>query len=795
MHLRLITCCAAVVASFLPVVASAATTQQVQQAVDKAKAYLYAQQLKDHTWEYAFDGHGVQKSGQTALAVYALLAAGESAQDPRLAPAIEYLRKTSTTGVYALGLRCQIWLMLPPTQEVKAAMNRDANILVRGLKRGAGQASGFYDYNAGGSGTAYSHSRAQYGVLGVWAAEQMGLQVPREYWFVVEKAWLEHQDPSGGWNYIWRRDDFPVTPGMTAVGIATLFITQDYLRAQEGLNCGGNIRNEAIDRGMKWLSDNFDKVATDEIYHRDLPYSTLYSVERVGVASGFKYFNGIDWYQKGADWLVKKQKSDGSFPSEFTGIKHYTTGLAVLFLIRGSSPLMMNKLDYSAAGAGPPSAEGAERPRGAATVDDKEAHWNQRPRDVANLARWTGRQIERELNWQIVNLDGPVDDFHDAPILYIAGNQRIELSDEQAAKIKAFVEQGGIVLGHADCSSENFSNGFKAMASKMFAYEFTPLPENHVIYTNQQFPRSKWKGKPNVLSMSNGARELMLLLPDADMARGWQMQQHTGPREEHFQLGTNLFLYAVDKKNLRRRGESFLVKKDEKITPSRALKVARIVYSGNWDPEPGGWRRLAAVMNNERDVALTVQPVKAGAGELAKFKVAHLTGTMPFKLEDAQRAEIANFVKGGGLLIVDAAGGSTAFTTAAEAELAAMFPGATEQLKQTIAPTHAILLNDGKPLEVDYRTFARSKLGNVRGPQLRGLSLDGRLAVIYSREDLSVGLVGQPVDGIVGYDPASATRLMANILDKTLPPSSKPLAKKSATTKKAATTRSAAGKK
>jgi hypothetical protein len=784
MILRIIFCVVAAVACAASL-APAASTQEIQQAVDRAKAYLYEKQMPDHTWEYAATHGAGQKTGQTALAVYALFCAGESPQDERIAPALEYLRKTPTTAVYALGLRCQIWLMLPPTPEVRMAMNRDANVLVRGLKRGAGDASGFYDYTAGGSGTNYSHSRSQYGVLGVWAAAQMGLAVPREYWFVVEKAWLEHQDPSGGWNYIRHREDYPVTAGMTAVGVATLFITQDYLRAADGLNCSGNLRNEAIDRGMNWLSNHFHLVATNERYDRDMPYSTLYAVERVGVASGYKYFNGIDWYQKGADWLVTKQKKDGSFPDEFSAYKHYTTGLAVLFLIRGSSPLMMNKLDYSAARAGPASAEGAERPRAAAT--DNEPHWNQRPRDVANLARWTGRQIERELNWQIVNLDGPVDDFHDAPILYIAGNQKLELGDEHAAKIKTFVEQGGLVVGHADCSSENFAEGFKALGSRLFKYEFAQIADNHVIFTNQQFPRSKWKSKPSVLSMSNGARELMILLPDGDPGRSWQMQQTTGAREEHFQLAADVFLYAVDKKNLRRRGESYLVKKDGSIKPSREIKLARIAYSGNWDPEPGGWRRLANLLHNEHGGAtLAVETVTAGVGKLGGFKVAHLTGTMPFTLDDAARAELKNFVKAGGLLIVDAAGGSTAFAAAAEAELAAMFPDAAKQLTQVLPPTHAIYVENGKPLEIDYRVYARSKLGSLRGPQLRGVTVDGRLAVIYSREDLSVGLVGQPVDGIIGYSPPTATRLMANIIDPNgrKPPSTKPASTKPATTKK-----------
>src|SRR5687768_6425697 len=92
---------------------AAATNEQIKQTIEKAKAYLYSQQQEDKTWEARYSVSGDQKTGYTALAVYALLAAGESRQDPRLVPAIAYLKKTDTTGVYALGMRCQLWLMLP----------------------------------------------------------------------------------------------------------------------------------------------------------------------------------------------------------------------------------------------------------------------------------------------------------------------------------------------------------------------------------------------------------------------------------------------------------------------------------------------------------------------------------------------------------------------------------------------------------------------------------------------------------------------------------------------------------
>ncbi len=38
------------------------------------------------------------------------------------------------------------------------------------------------------------------------------------------------------------------------------------------------------------------------------------------------------------------------------------------------------------------------------------------------------------------------------------------------------------------------------------------------------------------------------------------------------------------------------------------------------------------------------------------------------------------------------------------------------------------------------------------------------MAAFFSREDLTVGLVGQDVDGIFGYTPESATSLMRNVV-------------------------------
>jgi hypothetical protein len=223
----------------------------------------------------------------------------------------------------------------------------------------------------------------------------------------------------------------------------------------------------------------------------------------------------------------------------------------------------------------------------------------------------------------------------------------------------------------------------------------------------------------------------------------------------------------VDKSNLLYKGETVIVK-DKGVAPAATLRVARLNVGDNADPEPGGWRRMANVMKNDHKLALAVEPVSLGGGKLGGYKVAHLTGTTGFKLDDAARKELADFVAGGGTLVVDAAGGSAAFADAAELELAAAFGAdAARGMARRIRSDHPVFNLPGVKLDrFGYRRYARKIVGDLKGPRLKGIQAAGgnRVGVFYSREDLSGGMVGQAVDGVVGYDVATATALVRNIL-------------------------------
>src|SRR5207248_8214444 len=115
----------------------------------------------------------------------------------------------------------------------------------------------------------------------------------------------------------------------------------------------------------------------------------LYGIERAGLASGFKYFGKHDWYRELAQRILLTQGGDGAW-GESNVIE---TAYHLLFLSRGRHPILMNKLRF-------------------------DGYWANRPRDLANLARFAGKQLERPLNWQVVPLDNDYTDWMDSPILY-----------------------------------------------------------------------------------------------------------------------------------------------------------------------------------------------------------------------------------------------------------------------------------------------------------------------------------------------------------------------------------------
>lgn len=743
-----------------------ASPEQVEAAITAAQQYLLSQQLADGSW-----GQGIppanQVGGPTALVTYALLCSGLPSTEPHVAKALAYLQSVPMTGTYALGLRAQVWYQLslefdpdkpsPDRARLATLIDNDLRLLLKGVNR-AGNAAGMYTYLVNNPMGAYDHSCANYGAMGVWACAQTGAEVPQSYWAMVDKGWKSHQQPDGSWGYQMRIGNAAGTASMTAGGLVNLFICQEFLDPNKNAECQGNAQHPNIDAAIQWLGQNLRAQGA-------MGY-TLFNLQRDGFESGLVQFGDYDWYTEGADGLVRSQTPNGPWPGGNGGTE-VNTAFCLAFLALGRAPAVLNKLQYENALAAGGNGGGA------AFGKDKFGHWAQRPRDAANITRWIEKRLHKRLNWQVVNLAMPMEILHQSPILYISGNQKLAFTPEQLDTLRRYVLEGGMVVGNPDCGSKEFADSFKQLGESLFPdYAFRPLSASHPIYEDELFPAAADKKLPALSALGNQAREFFILFGADDPGRAWQLLPqtlHNGigavgsalPKDELYHLAGNLYYYSTERGLLRDKKKTWIL--PEQPPADKKLTVARLAYDGNWDPEPFGWDQMRQYLRGTQQLELDMPRVHLGSGELdiAKYNIAYLTGTAAMELTDKQRQELKQFAYEGGVLIVDAAGGSPAFVKSAEEELQKAFGRDLE----VVPPGHPVFTIAADCSTVKYRDKAKKTLGAAFDkPLLKQIDEGGRVRVFFSPLDLSVALVGQPIDAINGYSPESAMPLMMNML-------------------------------
>ena len=731
---------------------------QVEKAIDAGIQYLWSQwNAKEAHWE----GYGKQVDkktkkvsyrypvGSTALAAYALLEAGVTPQDERMGKTLEWMAKQPCTKTYSLGVRASAWHAANRTSDRKyiKQLAADARTLVHG-----GAHYGRYHYDVKGVQTAkskgFDNSCSQYGVLGVWAAARDGgLEIPVKYWERVMEHWLKVQGPTGGWGYTSATGKDKKTgkvtdasrPTMTTAGLATLYVCLDNLYASRYIACRGNKEADIapIAKGMAWLEKRFAAAVKGGGHWCYF----LYCMERVGLASGKKYFGTADWYRTATLNLLPKQK-DGKW-----GNGVVDTSFALLFLVRGRHPVLFNRLQY-------------------------DGDWNNRPRALASLTRWISRNFEKTVNWQVIDIRTSVSEWHDAPILCITGALAPKFSDADIAKLRTYVQQGGTILSVTECGGRPFTTAIRAAYAKMFPnYELVPLSKDHPIYSSH-FPL---RGTPKLSAISNGVRPLAIHC-DVDLPLAWQAGNSV-TQATYYRTAANVYMYVTAKGDLRNRAATAWPTRT-KMPAALPLRVARIKHNGNCNPEPLALARLQRLMANECLVNLQMSgPLPATDLPKSKAAVAFLTGTNAFTLTPTETAALKEFCKGGGLLIIDAAGGGrvekdpatqvfkpVGFAASAEALLAKMYPALPPARLSSQA--HLLSLKEYKIDRVRYRADTRNRLGMMKTANLRAVVPGNRIHVIYSPEDLTAGLLGYTGAHVDGYTPESAYELVRNaILD------------------------------
>jgi hypothetical protein len=689
------------------------TDKHIQEAMVRMTKYLYgAQNAEDGGFGQRFNS-GHHLGGETALASLALLIAGESPQNPKLAKAIAHLQTLEMNGTYAIGLRAHVWGQL--SNEYKSYLIEDASWLLK-----AADNRSVYAYGPNTAGTT-DHSCTQYGILGVWEASKRDIGINHKFWARAQQHFIKTQTPDGGWNYSGTGD--AATGTMTAAGLTALFVCQQQLHRHYNQPDGKLVN--AIAKGMQWLDTHFTGGPSS------FPFYYLYGIERVALASGVTHLNGRHWYRDGARFIFDNFDPD----SGSVGGNVVQTSFSLMFLARGRYPVWASKL----------------------LIPD--APTNRRPNDLHYLTQGLSDMIERELNWQVVRINSSPEDWVVAPVLWIVSSQSIDWTPEHVAKIRRYIDLGGMVLATPEHGSTKFIQSVRELAKMLYPqYELKQIDKSHPLlkaWHPMKYPNNR------IFTLSNGARDL-LLLTQADWSIAFQTDAKR--RKRHvWKMAGNLFSLATGKGRLPPRLSSPYVVKAGTSADGQ-VDVARVQYEGHWLPEPAAWELAGNFIFNRTRFEVKLHDV--AIDELADHPaaVAHLTGVDAVTLSPGQIDALRQYATRGGTLLIETVGGLGDFTPAIERQLAQVIGHQSIPLDAQSPILSGENLTSGfNNTRAQYRHFAQTHMNAGTRPRLTAYFLDDRPAIILSAEDLSTAVLGVPRWSIVGYEKTTARRFLTNI--------------------------------
>jgi hypothetical protein len=163
--------------------------------------------------------------------------------------------------------------------------------------------------------------------------------------------------------------------------------------------------------------------------------------------------------------------------------------------------------------------------------------------------------------------------------------------------------------------------------------------------------------------------------------------------------------------------------------PSK-LAIGLVQHGGDWNPRPSALRRLGWELTRRTSIETTNEPVpvRLDRGGLHRHPLLVLAGTGAFPpFSEAERATLRRHLQYGGFLLADAADGSDGggFDAAVRRELARVLPAAP------LAPVPREHV-----LNKSFYLLDRQGGRLLVKPWLEAQALDGRLAVVYSQNDL-----------------------------------------------------------
>ncbi len=751
----------ALILSVVRPVAAELTDAEVRDAIERGKAFLKSEQKSKGQWTE----HSIYLGGVTALATLALLNSGEAVDSPTIQKSLDYLRALDAPStVYGASLQSMAFCAAEPGKDA-LLIRRNVQWLESVQLRG-GLRKGAWSYGTAGSG---DNSNTQFALLALHEAERIGVEVKRETWELALDYWLRTQREDGSWGYT---ESEPSTGSMTCAGIGCVVICMSKIQSGDARVIGGSVEccgtqsdADSVERAMQWLGRYFSasrNPSSINLRQRHLFYY-LYAVERVGRLTGRRFIGRHDWYREGAASLLEIHDDFrglwlGVAPVE--DVPTVATSLALLFLAKGRRPVVMSKLSYGDKG-----------------------QWDVHRAAVQHLTNRVEQSWRRDLTWQTIDVRAAtLEDLLQSPILFVSGREAFELTADQKANLRQYVSQGGFIFAEDCCNGEGFDRSFRALMSELFPDStLRLLPEDHPVWYAEVKVNPKYL-RP-LLGIDACCRTSVVYCPKDlscywELDRGVRNAEYPKSVQEEIEaclaIGKNVVTYATSRELKNKLDRPTIATNRPAGTLQRSvLYMPKLRHDGGSDDAPNALPNMLNFVQAQAELRIEIanRLVSATDEDVFDYPIVYMHGRRAFHFSPAERKAIATFVERGGVIFADAICASPEFADSLRREMKYIFP---EHALTRIPPEHPMFTREFRGYDLAKVTLRDPQLrrgddpltANLTevSPLLEGISVDDRIAVIFSPYDISCAMENSNSLECKGYLKEDAAKLATNVV-------------------------------
>jgi hypothetical protein len=322
-----------------------------------------------------------------------------------------------------------------------------------------------------------------------------------------------------------------------------------------------------------------------------------------------------------------------------------------------------------------------------------------------------------------------------------------------------YVSNGGFLFAEACCGTKAFQVGFEDLVRELYPKErLRVVPEDHAIFNTP----TPIRPIPRLYSISFGCRDYILYSPKA-FAPYWEQGKND---RQALDLGANIIAYATGYEKLRYKLSPTHKAPERKKTDELlrgAVTIALVQVQGSGAETSSALDNLLALLSERTGQTFADRRplIALDDPDLFNYPCIYMTSRGSFTLRADEIEHLRTFLERGGFLFADPICGNDQFDRSFRAMLEELYP---EKALELLPLDHLIFASAYTIKKVSYKKKVRERIPALDTPVLEALSIDGRLAVVYSKYNFSNGLEGVTDYSSAGYVKEDAVRIAINIV-------------------------------